>query len=453
MSESSPSNSSSANPTFSIDGLVEMWDQFWFSMRHVDTLAVLRILTGAMLVYSHLVLASNLDAFIGPDAWIDNETSRSLHNGTFGEATAAWSFLWNIGSPTVIWVHHMVTIAASVAFMVGFLTRLTGPLAWVLQLMVLHRLLGSLFGMDQIVTYCAMYLAFTPCGAVFSVDAWLRKRRLDYGNFDENGTSRVDRIQRWLFPGDVPSVSANVATRLLQLHLCVIYLFGGLAKARGQLWWDGTALWYAVGNYEYQSFDMTFLSNYPTFFTGLTHLTLMWEIFYCALVWSKFTRPIALAMAVAVHGGIAIFMGMATFGLMMIAANAIFLSPWLFRKWRGYAMPEPELAPALAVGTGSESALHQRAEDLEKAEAAFKKRYTKLKKREAKVEERDGRLRATKAKIREKLQSGTLTINDSHLEHLASESGIHLDDEGSASDLNLSDPDLLGSDSEPEEPS
>ena len=284
MSESSPSNDS-----FSIDGLIESWDRFWFTARHVETLAFLRILTGSMLVYSHLVLASDLGSFIGPDAWIDNETARSLHNGTFGEATAAWSYLWNINSATIVWVHHLVTIAVSIAFMVGFLTRVTGPLAWALQLMVIHRLLGSLFGMDQIVTYCAMYLAFTPCGAVFSVDAWLRKRRLDYGNFDEKGTSRSDRVQSWLFPGEVPSVSANVATRLLQLHLCAIYLFGGLAKARGQLWWDGTALWYAVGNYEYQSLDVTFLSNYPTFFTGLTHLTLMWEIFYCALVWSKLT--------------------------------------------------------------------------------------------------------------------------------------------------------------------
>lgn len=438
MSESSPSTDA-----FSIDGLIESWDRFWFAARHVETLAVLRILTGAMLVYSHLVLASDLGSFIGPDAWIDNETSRSLHNGTFGEATAAWSYLWNINSPTVIWVHHLVTLAASIAFMVGFLTRVTGPVAWVLQLMVVHRLLGSLFGLDQIVTYCAMYLAFTPCGAVFSVDAWLRKKRLVSGDFDENGTNHLGRIRRWMFPGDVPSVSANVATRLIQLHLCVIYLFGGLAKARGQLWWDGTALWYAVGNYEYQSIDVTFLSNYPTFFTGLTHITLMWEIFYCALVWSKFTRPIALALAIAVHGGIAIFLGMATFGLMMIAANAIFLSPWLFRKWRGIEMPKPDLPDSSVSGTASDSVSKKRIEDLEKAEVAFKKRYAKLKKREAKVEARDARLRSTKAKIREKIQSGTLTLNDSHLDHLVSESGIHSDTEDSAVDLNLSDPDVL----------
>ncbi|TWU03670.1 HTTM domain-containing protein [Neorhodopirellula pilleata] len=422
---------------------VQTWDRFWFTPRHVETLAVLRILTGAMLLYSHVVLATDLESFIGPDAWINNETAAALHDGSFGEGTSAWSYLWNIDSNAVVWVHHCIAIAVSAAFMVGFLTRITGPLAWFLQLMVIHRLIGSLFGLDQIVTYCAMYLAWTPCGAVFSIDAWIRERRVD------DGAESSGRWKNWLFPNDQPSVSANVATRLLQLHLCVIYLFGGLAKARGQLWWDGTALWFAVGNYEYQSWDVTFLSDYPSVFTALTHLTLMWEVFYCALIWPKLTRPITLGLAVAVHGGIALFLGMMTFGTMMIAANGIFLSPWLFRRLRGFSPPhDAEIAmPTSPKSTANHSDLHKRLDELEKAETAFKKRYVKLKKREAKVQERDERLKATKAKLRQKLQDGTLSINDSHLDQLGSESGLHLDhdpdEEGSAIDMNLSDRDLL----------
>jgi len=229
-----------------------------------------------------------------------------------------------------------------------------------------------------------MYLMLTPCGAVFSVDAWLRKRRID-----RNGMESLGRVGKWIFPADQPSVAANVATRSLQLHLCMIYLFGGLAKARGQLWWDGTALWYAVGNYEYQSWDVTFLSDYPSVFTGLTHLTLMWEVFYCALIWPKLTRPIILGLAVAVHSGIALFLGMMTFGTMMIAANGIFLSPWLFRRMRGVAKPN-DVQPVLATtAVVDESDLRKRLDELEKAEAAFKKRYVKLKKREAKIQDRD----------------------------------------------------------------
>jgi len=425
--------------------LIDAWDRFWFAARHVETLAVLRILTGAMLLYSHLVLATDLGSFLGIDAWINNDTSRALYDGTLGDATWAWSYLVNIDNPMGIAVHHLVTILVTAAFMVGFLTRITGPLAWWFQLMVIHRLLGSLFGLDQILTYCVMYLAFTPCGAVFSVDAWLRRR------MEGNNGGMSSRRWTWLFPADTPSVAATVATRLLQIHLCVIYLFGGLAKARGQMWWDGTALWYAIGNYEYQSWDITFLAAWPSVFTAFTHLTLLWEISYCALIWPRWTRPIMLALAVAVHGGIALGLGMATFGLMMIIANGIFLSPWIFRRWRGLTPTSDEMERTGMERTGikrteRESApsteLEKRAAELEKGEEAFRKRYQKLKQREAKIEQRNDRIKATKAKLRQKLEDGTLVLGDKNLDA----SGIGIDEDDEQLDDNLSDFDLLSGD-------
>ncbi len=280
------------------------------------------------MLYSHLVLATDLEAFLGADAWINPELARSLHDGRFGSADWGRSYLWWIESPILIWLHHLVAILVTIAFTIGLLTRVTGPAAWFLQLMYLHRLTGALFGLDQIITYMAMYLSLAPCGSFFSVDARLRIRF-------EDKIARSARW-RWFFPSQSPSVAANVATRLLQLHLCVIYLFGGLAKARGESWWDGTAMWYAVGNFEYQSLDMTWMAAYPRLFSMFTHITLFWEVFYCFLIWPRLLRPITLLLAVAVHGGIALFMGMATFGLAMICVNAIFVDPaWLKRLVHG----------------------------------------------------------------------------------------------------------------------
>ena len=310
-----------------LDGYIEAWDTFWFTPRLPHTLGLLRIIAGAMLFYSHLVLATDLSSFLGEQAWINNETSRQLHDGTFGFKDLGWTYLWNVSSPTLIWMHHILTMLVTFSFTVGFLTRITAPVAWFLQLMYLHRLTGMLFGLDQIVTYSVMYLMLAPCGSCLSVDGWLRR------------CYSVQRAQKrwlqWLLPDTSPSVSANVATRLLQLHLCVIYLFGGLSKARGQTWWDGTATWYSVGNYEYQSIDMTWLHRYPRLFSAMTHITLFWEIFYCALVWPRLTRPIVLTMAVLVHGGIALFLGMITFGTMMIGANMIFIEPELVQRLAG----------------------------------------------------------------------------------------------------------------------
>jgi len=304
---------------------VTAWDRFWFTPQRPHTLALIRIATGCMLLYSQAVLALRLDDFLGPSAWVDNDTIAALHRGEFGPAVASRSYLWRIDSPALLWTHHLLTMLASACMAVGLLTRITAPLAWFLQLMLVHRMTGTLFGLDQITTMLAMYLMLAPCGAVFSIDARIRKRLGDA--VDDN---------KWLnrlFPDDSSSVIAGIATRLAQVHLCVIYLFGGLWKARGTTWWDGTAMWFAAANLEYQSGNLTWLGRFPGIFSLLTHLTVFWEVFYCALVWPKLTRPIILAIAVAVHGGIAMFLGMVTFGSMMIVANAIFIPAALIATW------------------------------------------------------------------------------------------------------------------------
>lgn len=300
---------------------IEAWDRFWFTPRAPHTLAVIRIATGLMLLYSHLVVATNLFSFLGDDAWINNETIAALHRGEYSPPDASRSYLWHLSNPLLLCGHHLLTMVVTACFAAGLLTRITAPLTWWLQLMLVHRMTGTLFGLDQVTTMLAMYLMLGPCGAVFSVDAILRRKF----------TSEINQSRRlrWLFPDDRPSVGANISTRLIQLHLCIVYLFGGLWKARGTAWWDGTAIWFAISNAQYQSIDVTWLGRYPRLFSLLAHITVFWEVFYCALVWPKLTRPVVLAIAVAIHAGIALFLGMITFGTIMIVANFAFVPPAL----------------------------------------------------------------------------------------------------------------------------
>ncbi|MEL6105483.1 MAG: HTTM domain-containing protein [Planctomycetota bacterium] len=407
-SELRPSDTSYA---FAISKWVDAWDRFWFTPSRPQTVCVLRLLTGAMLLYCHIVLASDLQSFIGPDAWINNEMARQLHDDAFGSSDCGRSYLWHFESSTVIWAHHLVTLTVTAMMMLGAATRLSVPLALFLQLMYLHRLTPALFGLDQIVTYTTFYLAFMPCGARFSIDSWLRSRL---------GEKRdASPVWRFFLPDDAPSVAANIGTRLLQLHLCVIYMFGGLAKARGVTWWDGTAVWYAVANYEYQSLDMTWLAKYPALIAALSNATLFWEVFYCALVWPRVTRPLVLAVAVGVHGGIALFLGMSTFGLMMIIANAVFVTPALFqsKEQREYDKmlasfedededsPEDEEYEDLdllhEVQDDERERLNRKRAKVRDAATRVKRRYRALKKREEKYQSRVKRLREREKKIKD----------------------------------------------------
>ncbi|TWT52937.1 Sporulation-delaying protein SdpB [Rubripirellula amarantea] len=417
------------------------WDRFWFTPRMPHTLAILRIIAGLMLVYSHIVLATDLSSFLGDTAWINNETSRQLHDGTFGFSDWGRSYLWYISNPLLLWIHHGLTIAITASFAIGFLTRVTAPMALFLQLMYLHRLTGTLFGLDQIVTYSVMYLTIAPSGSLWSVDAWIRDKA--------KSKAKNPKWFAWMFPECEPTIASNIATRLLQIHLCVIYFFGGIAKARGTSWWDGTAIWYSVGNLEYQSVNMTWLANYPRLSSLMAHTTMFWELSYAAIVWPRITRPIALALALALHGGIALFLGMITFGCMMIAANLIFIEPSWWQKFAKSAGDQSDIAladdgsvdDAIADGSSDESidefedlgdlevdAIEDDfpslsgsslsglssanlsslsavgSENLQQREEAIKRREKRIREASDKINHRAGKLKAREAKYRDRVE-------------------------------------------------
>ena len=104
-------------------------------------------------------------------------------------------------------------------------------------------------------------------------------------------------------------------------------------ETRSSSWAIGEASWLSFDMAEYRSFDMTWLGRYPLLLNFMTHVTVFWELTYCALVWPKLTRPIVLALAVMVHGGIAFALGMPTFGLVMLIGNLAFVSPKTVRKF------------------------------------------------------------------------------------------------------------------------
>ena len=81
--------------------------------------------------------------------------------------------------------------------------------------------------------------------------------------------------------------------------------------------------------------DMTWLVDYPWLIALLSHVTVFWETFYCALVWPRVTRPVILATAFAVHGGIAAFLGMIPFGTAMIIGNLAFIPSSLTERGLG----------------------------------------------------------------------------------------------------------------------
>lgn len=292
-------------PTFARQWSVA-WNQFWFRPTLPHTLAVMRILTGMMVLYTLAVWTIDFDAFIGGEVLSPSYRGNLFQNST--EAMWAWShFDW---LPAVLMMPaHGLAMIAVVCFTIGWQTRV---FAWVTAALVIsyaNRATGALFGLDQILAFLTLYLAISRSGDVMSVD-----RRLSNARQDSDAA--------------VPRRCRNtIATRLMQIHLCIVYLFAGLGKCQGETWWNGEAIWGAFASYEYQTLDMTFMADQMPLVAVATMLTLAWEVGYAALIWPRLTRPVMLAIAVPMHLGIGVCMGMMTFGLVMLIANLAFIDP------------------------------------------------------------------------------------------------------------------------------
>lgn len=367
------------------------WNRFWFAPSDAATLGVIRICAGLMLFYTHLVWSVNLEEFFGPYAWVSAKAHQAFLDGgsippetteaivpsmqtpeagpmAGGEARAnfgpqpspapapgaglpiagpslpgaggnpptvlvpgdveelppaepirdpMWkpTHFWLIQNSWQLWTAHILALGVFLLMTAGVCTRVTTVLAYLLTVSYAHRVPGALFGLDQINAMLALYLAIGPSGAAYSFDQWRARRK----RLVDDGEPRK-------------FVTATVATRLIQLHMCLIYFMAGAGKLMGESWWDGTAMWMSFANAEYQTLDMTFLKHYPVLLAVMCHITVMWELSFCVFVWNLRLRPIILSMAVVMHLGIGICLGMMTFGLVMLIGCTSFITPTFIRR-------------------------------------------------------------------------------------------------------------------------
>ena len=260
-----------------------------------------------------------------------------------------FSLWFHVTDPTVMAIVHGLIVFVAVLFTVGFCTRITSALTWFGSLSYIHRNPTMLFGVDTMMTIMLLYLMIGPSGAVFSVDQWLRR----WWKGEQASPAPPE-----------PSISANIAIRLLQVHLGIIYLVAGLAKLQGPSWWNGTAVWGTIANYEFAPMQYDFylaLLRYlgdhqlllSVVLTGGGLFTLVFEIAYLFLIWRPRLRWVFLGSAIVLHGFIGMFMGLRTFALLMLVMNMSFLRKeevyWMVSWFRGSARAaEAPGAPQLA---------------------------------------------------------------------------------------------------------
>lgn len=294
-----------------VAAMTDAWHQFWFSPVDPLMIGIIRFLTGWMLFYNLLVWTLDLEAFFSRNGLQPLESVRKIHDE--GGIFCFW--LWI--DDAWLWPVHFVCLTITGLFCLGALSRVTSILSFLITISYSQRVPVANFGFDQILGMLCLYLSLAPSGAAFSLDSLWRRFRSS-----RRGTpSHVTK-----------SSAARMSMRLIQLHLCAIYFWAGLSKLKGPSWWTGEAMWRVIANQEYQTLDLTWLAWFPAIPFVIAHVTILWEVFFVALIWRPSLRGIMLTMGVLMHVGIGAFLGMWTFGLIMAFAYLAFSDPAVWRR-------------------------------------------------------------------------------------------------------------------------
>ena len=359
------------------------WDWFWFDPIRPTSLGLIRIATGLIVLYVHLLYSFQLYEYFAPNGWVNLDVLNlmprkspvppvvvpfgtplpdpkteilTLHTVTGdlellpleklpeGERTTILRYQaeWNGADPRLnvakgtpifsVWFHvtdpigmalvHAVVLLVMLLFTVGFATRITSVLTLLAALCYIHRSQTTLFGMDTMMNVLLIYLMIGPSGAALSVDRLLQRW----------WTVRKARQQGLPIPPREPPpplMSARFALRSIQIHFCVIYMAAGLSKLLGSTWWSGTALWLCWANYEFAPFQFGLYQPFLIWLTqhrylwelaasGSVIFTLIMELGLPILIWLPKFRWLMIIGAVMLHTGIAMSMGLTTFGLLML---------------------------------------------------------------------------------------------------------------------------------------
>ena len=205
----------------------------------------------------------------------------------------------------VLSVTWWVLVGASSGLLVGFLSRTTAILAWFLHLCAAESGGFISYGIDNFMTIGLFYLMLSPLPDRYSFDQWWRA-----------------------LPPKNPQL-LGFFRRVLQVHLCLIYFFGGLAKCLGSGWWNGSNLWRALIRPPFNLISPDILVRWKYLFPIAGIAICLLETSYPLFIWQRRTREIWLASICAMHLAIGLAMGMYLFAFIMIVLNVAAFGPGL----------------------------------------------------------------------------------------------------------------------------
>ncbi|MEU1195771.1 HTTM domain-containing protein [Streptomyces sp. NPDC005813] len=301
------------------------------------------------------------------------------------------------------WFEIVYTLAvlSSGLLLVGWRTRTTSVLFMTGVLSLQNRSVFMGDGGDNVIHLMAIYLVFTRCGQVWSLDA--RRARRARETRAPGQPPALDRVgialwavmclalaaaslagrlstgwlvifwgllavqALWWVVGSrartaeprvlldvVANLVHNAALVVVMAEACLIYATAGWYKIQGSRWQDGTAVYYPLHLDYFSPWPALshLMASHGTMVMLVTYGTVIVQVAFPFTLFNRRVKNVLLAAMMTEHAVIAVVLGLPFFSLAMIAADAVFLPTSFLRRlggWaaRGRAVLVPGYRPAL----------------------------------------------------------------------------------------------------------
>jgi hypothetical protein len=207
-------------------------------------------------------------------------------------------FDWLPHTDTVLWTCWTLVCVQAALLTLGVAGRFQAACLFVWAITFNHRNGLIIDGEDIVFRLMMFFMAFMPASDVWSVKAWINKKR---------GKTEIPERDGW-------------ALRLMQIQICIVLWSAGMEKLNGGMWWGGTAMYYVMHLDDFFGHLPVpdFVRSNLLFSRLLTWASLWIEVGGPMLIWFKETRRFALLAILGLHFGIEYMMNLYLFQWIML---------------------------------------------------------------------------------------------------------------------------------------
>ena len=276
-----------------------MWDNFWFRSIDARQYAALRISFGGLSAVYLLGLLPFLETQFSGLGWLGNVRQIAIQNG------GSWSLFFiqaGAHATTLAYAIVMVGIVAAFLLMIGWKSRLTACITWLVWVSLWNRNPLLLDGDDAVLKVMCFYLMLSSCGNCWSIDACLHK---------------------------MPHLVDVWPLRLIQFQIALIYFVSGWVKFQSPEWLDGTIMQYVLIHPQYSRWDGWIFIDKPlinVFLAGLAGFIRWWELLFPFLLLNAYSRKISILIGILFHLGLLLTMNLRWFPVIMLSLYPALLS-------------------------------------------------------------------------------------------------------------------------------